>query len=135
MAGYVYIIGIIVALIINIVFCFKFGELAEAKGYSPSSYFWLCFFFGMVGSIMVAALPDEALRSQVFNLKHIQNKSANSGKSASIVSASTVTAPSDSLPPISKASVIDDESWLCGNCQTINSKKYGQCKKCGRFRG
>ena len=34
-----------------------------------------------------------------------------------------------------KATEENDTTWTCGNCQTVNSKNYGQCKKCGKFRG
>ena len=32
-------------------------------------------------------------------------------------------------------SVIIEDSWICQHCQTKNSINYGQCKKCGKFRG
>ena len=33
------------------------------------------------------------------------------------------------------ASSASEAEWTCGNCQTVNSVNYGQCKKCGTFRG
>lgn len=30
---------------------------------------------------------------------------------------------------------IGDGNWRCTNCQTVNSNNYGQCKKCGKFKG
>lgn len=34
-----------------------------------------------------------------------------------------------------KGRITEDGKWICGSCQTENSMNYGQCKKCGKFRG
>ena len=48
----------IIYLIISIALCAKFNMIANEKGYYGMSYFWLCFFLGLPGMILVAALPD-----------------------------------------------------------------------------
>lgn len=35
-----------------------FSEVASEKGYSSPKYFWICFFMGLVGQLLVIALPD-----------------------------------------------------------------------------
>lgn len=42
----------------------------------------------------------------------------------------------ENADPICEEDVfIRDGKWKCGYCQAINSTNYGQCKKCGKFRG
>ena len=55
------VIGGIVAIIICAAFASAFKKIAEEKGHDGSKYFWLCFLFGVIGMIMVAALPDRKL--------------------------------------------------------------------------
>lgn len=65
-----YIIVAIVALLINIFICNIFAECAENKGYSRSKYFWVCFFFGVIGYAYVAALTDKDLLYRISQLEH-----------------------------------------------------------------
>ena len=53
-----YVLGIIIALIINAVIANKFVEIADMKGHYGSDYFWYIFLFGIIGTLMVIALPD-----------------------------------------------------------------------------
>ena len=52
-----YLIAIIIGLFINYIISKQFGEIAEMKGHDGSPYFWFTFFLGMVGMLMVIALP------------------------------------------------------------------------------
>ena len=38
-------------------FAFEFGEISKLKGYSERKYFWYSFIFGVVGYLIVIALP------------------------------------------------------------------------------
>lgn len=55
---WVYVVILIVALIIDYFIAKQFEDIAEEKGFSQKRNFWIPFFFGLVGWIMVAALPD-----------------------------------------------------------------------------
>lgn len=63
-----YIFWGIVALIIAGLFAGKFGQIADEKGYNGTAYGWLCFFFGVIGACVVAALPDQMLHAKIDNL-------------------------------------------------------------------
>lgn len=52
----------IVGLVVQLGFAAVFSGIAEEKGYSPATYFWVCFLFGVAGYCVVAALPDQVLR-------------------------------------------------------------------------
>lgn len=41
-----------------------FFEAAEEKGYHDKKYFWICFWLGAAGWILVCALPDRGNSSQ-----------------------------------------------------------------------
>ena len=38
----------------------EFYFAAQAKGYYEKKYLWICFFLGMVGYLLVIALPNRA---------------------------------------------------------------------------
>lgn len=42
-----------------------FSEAAEDKGYDNRKYFWICFWLGLTGWILICALPDRGVSSQV----------------------------------------------------------------------
>lgn len=49
---------ILVCIIINTIIAFEMDRIAAIKGHPEKRWFWYCFFFGLAGWIMVAALPD-----------------------------------------------------------------------------
>lgn len=57
--------------------------------------------------------------------------------SGSCPSSGSVSQSITKLEPIApvKAASVEAETWSCGNCGAENSMNYGQCKKCGKFRG
>ena len=61
---FLYLLGIIIALIIDYVIAKKFEEIAEMKGHEGSTYFWFTFFFGTVGMLMVIALPEVVIEEK-----------------------------------------------------------------------
>ena len=41
----------------------------------------------------------------------------------------------DSYSQIINRAPASENAWVCQNCGTHNKSEYGQCKKCGRYRG
>ena len=60
------IIGFIVVGIISGFFC---KWLANVKGYSKKTWFWLGFFFGIISIIIIAGAPDLNLYGKIIDLK------------------------------------------------------------------
>ena len=63
---------VIVCLLIGAVLIFLdfliagwFFEAAEAEGYHNSKYYWICFWLGLPGWLLVIALPDRGNAPQV----------------------------------------------------------------------
>lgn len=57
--------GVFICLLVAVI-CFTlayyiakwFYEVAEEKGYHNKKYFWICFWLGWIGYLLVVALPD-----------------------------------------------------------------------------
>ena len=56
-----YALVLLVALLINIMISLMFKRIAVMKGHREIRYFWMPFFFGIVGYILVAGLPDRGI--------------------------------------------------------------------------
>lgn len=55
---------IAVAIWIAYLIAKEFYKAAQAKGYSEKKYLWICFLLGMVGYLLVIALPDRGNTSK-----------------------------------------------------------------------
>lgn len=55
----VYIIAGIIFLIVHVSICIVLGQIAESKGWEKSKYFLFCLFGGIMGALLVIALPDK----------------------------------------------------------------------------
>lgn len=53
-----YVIGILLALVIDYLLAREFYRAAVMKGHDAEKYLWICFFFSVIGYILVTALPD-----------------------------------------------------------------------------
>ncbi len=53
-------IGLLVSLIISILLALQFYKIAKLKGHAKLRYFFIPFLFGIMGWILVAALPDRS---------------------------------------------------------------------------
>ncbi len=60
--GFIVIISLIVTIAIHCAVCRVFKEIAEEKGWTDRAYFAWVFFTGIVGMLMVVALPDKKAR-------------------------------------------------------------------------
>lgn len=54
--GGLVVLGLMIVLIVNI--AKEFASIAEKKGHNGKRYFWWTFWLGVVGMLMVIALPD-----------------------------------------------------------------------------
>ena len=61
-ATFIPLILFVIAIILILVFyCIakEFYTIAQKKGYDNKKYFWWTFFFGVLGCLVVIALPDK----------------------------------------------------------------------------
>lgn len=59
----VFFAAALIVLVIDIAFAVYAGGIAEEKGYSKGNWIAVCLFFGVIGYILVAALPDLKMRT------------------------------------------------------------------------
>lgn len=59
-----WLLGLVAGLFILLLAAFNFAEIAKTKGHSYGKYFAWCFFAGLIGWIMVIALPERADKVQ-----------------------------------------------------------------------
>ena len=56
----VFVLVAVAALLVLYLLADAFYEVAKKKGHKEIKYFWLSFFFGISGYLLVIALPDRA---------------------------------------------------------------------------
>lgn len=56
--AFLVIIFIAIAIWIDYLIAKEFYISAQQKGYSEKKYLWLCFLLGVIGYLLVIALPD-----------------------------------------------------------------------------
>ena len=109
----------IIGLAISIAICKHFAEIAETKGYDKTKYFCACFFLGIIGQLMVAALPDMTLR---FRINGRQDKTeTQSTPSPKTSNYSPIRSEQPLTPPTG--------NWVC-SCGRTNANYVSSCS-CG----
>lgn len=58
MSAFLYLLFVAVLLVFAYFIAHWFFEVAEEKGYHSKKYFWICFWLGVIGYLLVIALPD-----------------------------------------------------------------------------
>ena len=122
--NFIYVLIGIALIIINLYISALFDEVAAHKGFDERKYFWICFFFGIAGYLLVVALPD--LNDRI---------APQSTQPSSLVQHTAQRYCENTYRCNTVAASASEVEWTCGNCQTVNSVNYGQCKKCGAVRG
>ena len=65
--AFLIILGSILLLWILYLIAKEFYKVAQEKGYSEKKYLWLPFLLGMIGYLLVIALPDRGNIPKVIN--------------------------------------------------------------------
>ncbi len=122
----------LVAIAINVAFAMYAGGIAEQKGYSKGNWIAVCIIFGIIGYILIAALPDLELRAALENIEKKLAKDKNdnylprSSSSNSSNSNCTIKSLSEMTPLA--------DYWTCKHCGLENPKEARYCQHCGEYR-
>lgn len=133
---FAYFLIALVAIAINVAFAMYAGGIAEQKGYSKGNWIAVCIIFGIIGYILIAALPDLELRATLENIEKKLAKDKNDDylprNSSSSNSNSTMRVLSEMRPlvPLSDS----EDYWTCKYCGLENTKETRRCKRCGEYR-
>ena len=74
MKGIIIFVAIAAVLAINLFAAITFDKIAVMKGQPAGKYIWWCFLLGIVGWLMVVALPDRASEKQELDENSTFNK-------------------------------------------------------------
>lgn len=104
---------VIILLVLNFIIAREFSRIAEEKGHDGRRYFHFCFWLGLVGMLMVIALPDRA------------------GRAAASTSPAGYRPAARPTPTVhSSASTAAASPWRC-RCGAVNSASRSICDSCG----
>lgn len=138
----------LVAIAINVAFAMYAGGIAEQKGYSKGNWIAVCIIFGIIGYILIAALPDLELRAALENIekKLVKDKndnylprssSSSSNSNSSSNSSSNRNSNSSNsnctIKSLSEMTPLADY-WTCKYCGLENPKEARYCQHCGGYR-
>lgn len=134
--GFAYFLIALVAIAINVAFAMYAGGIAEQKGYSKGNWIAVCIIFGIIGYILIAALPDLELRAALENIEkklakdknddYLPRNSSNSNSNSTMKSLSKMKP----LAPLSDSM----DYWTCKHCGLENPKEARYCQHCGEYR-
>lgn len=120
-------IVLIIAIAIDWYLASMAADIAAAKGYWESKWKWICFFFGIIGYILVAAMPDLATREELR-----KNRQSN-GNSGNLGAPSETETCSQSVSAVSVQHDVKGQ-WRCKECGSINSRDSIFCSDCSTHR-
>lgn len=69
--GVLVLLGICIGLVISYLIANEFYQIAIMKGFNESKYLWISFFLGMVGYLLVIALPDKSIKNEKVSVDEI----------------------------------------------------------------
>lgn len=151
---FAYFLIVLVAIAIDIAFAMYAGGIAEQKGYSKGNWIAVCIIFGIIGYILIAALPDLELRATLENIEKklakdkndnylprssssSSSSSSNSNSSSSSNSSSNRNSNSSNsnctIKSLSEMTPLADY-WTCKYCGLENPKEARYCQHCGGYR-
>ena len=106
------VVSIIVGIGIDAFIAYQFSNIAAMKGHDSGKYFWCCFLLGIIGYLMVFALPDVSRDVSRRNSRGWHN-----------------------LPKLEvEERVVKKGDWFCKSCGDRNSANTICCKACGAYK-
>lgn len=126
----------LVAIAINVAFAMYAGGIAEQKGYKKENWIAVCIIFGIIGYILIAALPDLELRAALENIEKKLAKDKNDDYLPRNSSSSNSNSTMKSLSEMTPLAPLSDsmDYWTCKHCGLENPKEARYCQHCGGYR-
>lgn len=117
----------IAIIILNVYIAGQFRNVAADKGYDSSKYFHLCFWCGIVGYLLVIALPDRGDRTPAPT--HL---SAPTLPDTEVKPMAEAEAPHFWSPGgTGTATACGENNIRCNNCHKVQFKGNRRCVQCG----
>ena len=127
---FLYLLGIVVAIVIDYIIAKKFEEIAEMKGHIGSTYFWYTFVFGGIGMLMVIALPNQKVPTVSTLSEKKDIPITNSAPSPKM----TINETQNTSNEQCEAVVVDrsDGHITCPKCGLVQRSDRTVCWECGK---
>lgn len=139
------ILGAIVSLIVCFIAALEFAAIAREKGYDAAKYFWYPFLLGIIGMLIVVALPD---RRAQYNVVRGKNNKANSFDYQSVVNKNDAAysdekefkkeefeintdAETEKCMPVK--AILKDGQKVCPSCGKVQNSDRKKCWDCGQI--
>lgn len=133
----VFFAAALIVLVIDIAFAVYAGGIAEKKGYSKGNWIAVCLFFGVIGYILVAALPDLELRTLMEKTNaEIKSKPWEANKNQESIEQAVQPKKVPVWKPSTKTAwnARNGDEWKCPKCGTMNQRNALFCKDCGEYK-
>ncbi|MEF9879718.1 MAG: hypothetical protein RSE58_08740 [Clostridia bacterium] len=78
----VWVVGLAIFLVINVLIAGEFANIAEEKGFERRRYWHFCFWLSFVGYLIVIALPNRKLAELSKALTDLKAEAGDSGIAA-----------------------------------------------------
>ena len=116
--------GVILLIIkLNAYISEQFQAVAEDKGYTGRQYFWLCFFLGITGYILVTALKDKQITK---NVETEQAKANAEGSTNDTVQSNVGSEIEKGDEANAESTPVNNQRYICPKCGA--DVKYGDAK-------
>lgn len=114
------LLGIVLVFLLLYFVAKEFDRIAAMKGHNDRRYFWWTFLFGIVGMLMVIALPDLRKESRQTDVQPTPGPVRQPG-------------PRVKSQQELDYAILKSGGWKCV-CGKINGRVSGFCTACGRSR-
>lgn len=129
---FVFILIGIAALAFLCLIAKEFANVAKEKGYSQKKYFWYSFLLGIIGYLLVVALPDRGKKQEriVVTAPTIPVKNERA-EDAQIEQKPIEQKPKERVKLEQAKVVIVDDKIECPSCGTKQKGNRNVCYNCG----
>lgn len=126
------IVGFLIALFVQIYLSNLFSDIARDKGHEPC--FWFCFFFGIIGFVYVAALPNNALDAKIRRLEQELAKKQTPAEPSSLKAPAPAPAKKENATPQEGAlfAEIVNDMKICPKCKREQKADRRACWYCSQ---
>ncbi len=142
--GFFVFLGIVIGIAIAFVVASEFASIANEKGYDGTKYFWYTLFLGIIGALMVIALPDRNSKLNIVHTsKHIEdekyvndisgvvNNVLPNTKAKSENVANDLESDSSSIDKNTTFKTTENNTIVCSSCGYEQPTGRAVCWKCG----
>lgn len=140
--GFFVFLGIVIGIVIAFIVASEFASTANEKGYDGTKYFWYTLFLGIVGALMVIALPDRNSKINIVQNTSRTNEEYTSDNACGLTNKPNT--PKNSTDTESGLGTVtssqeknttykttDQNTIICSSCGFEQPEGRAVCWKCG----